>query len=299
MDFANIEAFVAVVERGGFTRAAHALHLSQPALSRRIGLLEAALRKPLFERGRRGAPLTDAGRVFLPYAHTALANLRDGFTAVREVEEGEVGTVGVAIVGTLASTGVAARLGHFREAHPRVRVLLRTGSSAEVSSLVRRGEVAIGLRYFADPDPLVVSRRLYREAMVVVAAPGHRLATSRSLAAAKLRGETWIAFPSKRRSSVDPFGQVLVRALATAGLDGAEIIAIDSLTAQKRLVEAGFGLALVPASSVQEELQRGTLKLLKVAGLAASVEVTLLHRKGAFLSRAAQRLMDALGAIGP
>lgn len=295
MDFANIEAFAAVVELAGFTRAAHALHLSQPALSRRIGLLEAELRKPLIERRRRGAILTDAGRLFLPYAQAALASLRDGVAAVQEVERGAAGSVAVAIVGTLASTGIAERLGHFRDAHPKVRVVVRTGSSAEVSSLVRRGEVAIGLRYFADPDPAIVSRRLYREAMVVVAAARHRLVAGRSLRPGALRGETWIAFPPKRRAAIDPFGQVLVRCLAGAGLDGAEMVAIDSLTAQKRLVEAGFGLALVPASSIEEELARGTLKVLKLPALAASVDVTLIHRKGAFLSQADRRLMQMLG----
>lgn len=69
---------------------------------------------------------------------------------------------------------------------------------------------------------------------------------------------------------------------------------IDSLTAQKRLVEAGFGLVLVPASSVREELTRRTLSVLDVPELRAEIEVTLIQRKGAFLSPAARRLIDEL-----
>lgn len=294
MDFGIIEAFVAVVECGGFTRAAEALHLSQPALSRRIGLLEHELRQPVVERGRRGVRLTDAGRTFLPHAQAALACLRDGAAAVRAVEQGDAGSLTLAIVGTLASTGLTAQLGRFHAAHPRVRVLLRTGSSAEVSGLVRRGEAVIGLRYHADPAADIVSRDLYREALVVVAAPEHRLAGTRRIAPAQLRQESWVAFPPRRGSVADPFGQALARRLAATGLDGADVVAIDSLTAQKRLVEAGFGLALVPESSVREELKTRTLRTLDVPGLQATVDVALIHRKGAFLSPLARRLIDAL-----
>jgi DNA-binding transcriptional LysR family regulator len=294
MDFAEIEAFVAVVERGGFTRASGALHLSQPALSRRIALLEHELGQPVFERGRHGARLTDAGRTFLPHAQQALACLRDGVAAVRALAQGDAGSLTLAIVGTLASTDLAARLGRFRDANPRVRLLLRTGSSAEVSALVRRGEATLGLRYFADAAPDVASRALSGEQMIVVASARHALARVRRVGARRLAGEAWVGFPPRRGASVDPFGQVLARSLAAARLDDAEVVVIDSLTAQKRLVEAGFGIALVPSSSVGEELARGSLVALDVPELRAQIEVVLIHRKAAYLSAAALRLIDVL-----
>jgi DNA-binding transcriptional LysR family regulator len=294
MDFANVEAFVAVVDCAGFTRAAHQLHLSQPALSRRIALLEHRLRQSLFERGRRGIRLTDAGETFLPHARAALACLRDGAAAVRELEHGAAGTLTLAIVGTLASTGVAEQLGRFRAAHPGVRLLLRTGTSAEVSSLVRRGEATLGLRYFADPAADLVSRHLYREPLVAIAAAAHPLAKARRVAAARLRGESWVAFPARRGAAIDPFGQALTRALVAAGLDAAEIVPIDSLTAQKRLVEAGFGLALVPASAVREELGRGSLRILDVPAIRGRLDVVAIQRRNAFVSRAARSLLETL-----
>jgi DNA-binding transcriptional LysR family regulator len=295
MDFAVIEAFVAVVQFGGFTRAAESLHISQPALSRRIGLLEHELAQQVFERGRGGARLTDAGRTFLPHAQAALASLRDGVTEVKALERGDVGQLTLAIVGTLASTEITAKLRRFHEAHPRVRVLLRTGNSAEVSGLVRRGEAVVGLRYFADPTPDIVSIALYKEALVVVATAGHPLARARRIAPERLREESWVAFPARRGAAVDPFGQTIARALAAAGLDGSERVVIDSLTAQKRLVEAGFGLALVPESSVSEELGLRTLRKLDVPALRATVDIALVHRKRAFLSPAARRLVEVLG----
>lgn len=295
MDFAIIEAFVAVVEFGGFTRAAEALHLSQPALSRRIGLLEHELRHPVLERGRRGVRLTEAGRTFLPHAQAAMASLRDGAAAVEALEQGGAGSVALAIVGTLAGTGLTSRLARFHEEHPGLRVILRTGNSAEVSALVRRGEAALGLRYSFDGAADLVSSNLYTEPLLVVAAGGHPLADTKDIEPERLRGQPWVAFPPRRGATPDSFGQVLRQRLAAAGLDDAEIVVIDSLTAQKRLVEAGFGLALVPVSSVQEEFELGTLTRLDVPTMEAAVDVTLIHRKGSFLSAGARRLMEMLG----
>lgn len=296
MDVAAIEAFLGVARLGGFTRAAEALHLSQPALSRRIGLLEHELGQAVFERDRKGARLTDAGRAFLPHAEAALASLHDGAAAVEALARGDAGRLTIAIVGTLASTDLTARLRRFRDEHPRVHLLLRTGNSAEVSGLVRRGEATLGLRYFADSAPDVVSRTLYREPLFVVAAAGHPLERGRRVPVERLRGESWVAFPSRRNARVDPFGKVVDQALAAAGLEGAKRVLIDSLTAQKRLVEAGFGLALVPESSVREELALQTLRRLDVPALQAAVDVTLIHRKRSALGPASRHLVDSLAA---
>lgn len=296
MNIANVEAFVAVVDNAGFTRAANALHLSQPALSRRIELLEDDLGQLLFERGRRRVPLTDAGRAFLPYARAALASLRDGVAAVRELAQGEAGVVTLAIVGTLASTGIAARLAQHRQTHPGVRLLLRTGTSAEISGLVRSGEATLGLRYGIDPSPDLECRELHREALVVVASPGHPLAERRRVSPTRLRGEIWVAFPPRRGAQDDAFGRALERVLAAADLDVSETVVIDSLTAQKRLVEAGFGVALMPLSAAREEIACGSLRVLDVRALEASVGVVLVRRRNAFVSEAARGLAETLDA---
>jgi len=86
----------------------------------------------------------------------------------------------------------------------------------------------------------------------------------------------------------------LRQSLVACGLGAAEIIAIDSLTAQKRMVEAGFGLALLPESSVDEELRAGTLRALNVPAIRITLPVVLIHRRRAYLSGAARRLMAML-----
>src|SRR5262249_38702281 len=137
----QVEAFVTIVRRGGFTRAAAALHLSQPAVSRRVDRLARELGQPLFHRGQ-PAGLTEAGRAFLPHAEALLASMRDGVEAVQALDRADRGTVTLALVGTLASTRLTAHLQRFRRTHPHVRLALRTALSREVSALVRRGDAS-------------------------------------------------------------------------------------------------------------------------------------------------------------
>jgi DNA-binding transcriptional LysR family regulator len=291
MELDQLEAFVAIVRSGGFSRASEALRLSQPAISRRLGLLERELGAPLFERLPRGVVLTDAGQVFLPHAEAILASVRDGVDAVGELTGTSRGTVTLAIVGTLASTPLTERLRRFRDRYPGVDLRLTTALSAEVSALVLRGDATLGLRYRSDPHQELTSTIVRQEPIVPVCSASHRLARAHRVNPHALAGERWIGFP---RPSGEPYSQALQQLLAAGGLAGAEWVPIDSLTAQKRMVEAGFGLALLPASSVDEELRAGTLSALRIPALRTTIPVALVHRRRAFLSGATRALIALL-----
>ncbi len=294
MELDHVEAFVAIVRSGGFTRAARTLHLSQPAISRRIHLLEGELGAPVFERMRSGVVLTEAGRAFLPCAESLLASMRDGLDAVAALRGANHGGVTLALVGTLASTSLTERLREFRATHAAVDLRLRTALSAEVSALVRRGDATLGLRYDPDGHPDLVSATIHHEPMVPVCSPHHRLAQARRVDVTALAGERWITFPLRPGPAREPYASALERGLALVGVNTPEIVPIDSLTAQKRMVEAGFGLALLPVSSVDEELRAGTLRALRLPAMRVTTPVALIHRRRAYLSGAARALSEML-----
>ncbi len=173
MDIDGIQTFVAIAELGGFTRAGRRLHRTQPAISRRLNILEHELGAPLFERIRGNARLTEAGRAFLPHAEAALAALKDGQEAVRGLQGGLHGVVSLALVGTLADTHIVDVLRRFARRAKNVHLELRTASSTEVTDLVRRGEAMLGLRYFTSDRAELVTLDAGSEAMLVVAEPGH------------------------------------------------------------------------------------------------------------------------------
>jgi DNA-binding transcriptional LysR family regulator len=297
MDIDEIQTFLAIAELGSFTRSAQRLHRSQPAISRRLDILEHELGAPLFERLRGRARLTEAGRVLLPHAEAALASIRDGRDAVRGLQAGIAGTISLALVGTLADTHIVHALRGFALQSRSVRIQLRTASSREVADLVRRGEATLGLRYYTSNRPDLISVPAGNEAMLVVAAPEHRLAGRRVQQARLLAGERWLGFPPTpgERDS----GHALAHQLSRAGLDGADITLIDSLTAQKRLAQAGFGLALVPESSVRYELDQGALVALDIPSMRTTIPITAIHRRNGYLSSAAKALLKLLteGAV--
>ncbi len=294
MERNEIEAFVTINRVGGFTRAATILYISQPAISRRIELLERELGAPLFERLPTGVRLTEAGQAFLPYAQQVLAAMRDGTAAVRALEEEEQGSITLALVGTLASTHLTGQIQAWRSAHPNVRLLLRTARSAEVGALVQQGEALLGLRYFVDPHTEISSQPVMHEPLQIVSAAHSRFVTGTPTEPAALQNIPWVAFPIGAGSSGEPFAHILAQQLLLHGLDNAEIISIDSLTAQKRLIEADFGIGLLPASSIEEELRLGTIRVLPIAACLTTVPVMLIHRRQAYLSRAARSLQEAL-----
>jgi DNA-binding transcriptional LysR family regulator len=293
MDIDGLRTFVAIAELGGFTRAGTRLHRSQPAISRRLGLLEHELGVPLFDRLRGRARLTEAGHAFRPHAEAALAALKDGQEAVRDLQSGGRGSISLALVGTLADTRIVDTLRRFARRARNVRLELRTASSAEVTDLVRRGEVTLGLRYFSPDGADLVVHPAGAEAVQVVAAKGHRLAGRRLRDVKALRGERWIGFPPTRNVR-EPSGHGLATRLIRAGLDDADVTLIDSLTAQKRLAQAGFGLALVPQSSVRDELRQGVLVTLDVPAMRMENPITAIHRRNGYLSPAAKTLLALL-----
>ena len=203
--------------------------------------------------------------------------MRDGAEAVAALE-GESGAVTLALVGTLASTALTARLKRFREQHPQVDLRIRTALSAEVSALVRRGDATLGLRYSRDPGARRAGR--LREPMLPCAP--RPPARARAKRRRQLAGEKWIGFPAP--------GELQRSAGERRPRRHAELVPIDSLTAQKRMVEAG----LRAGAAAESALDEGGLHVLDVSELRASQPVVLVRRRGAFESGAARALRELL-----
>jgi DNA-binding transcriptional LysR family regulator len=143
MEIKLLKTFLTVVDLRHFGRAAEALHMSQPALSKQIGALEASLGARLFERGRHGAELTAFGANFLPDAQGLVQDADDMLVRAREAASGRSGQLRVGIclsVLTIAPQMIA----HFRQQHPGIAVSLSDLSSAEQTRRLLAGKLDVG-----------------------------------------------------------------------------------------------------------------------------------------------------------
>ncbi|MEU0843852.1 LysR family transcriptional regulator [Streptomyces sp. NPDC005962] len=247
MDARQLEYFLAIVEHGGFSKAAAALHVAQPSLSQAMATLEADLGVALFHRVGRGVVLSEAGAELLEPSRRVLRDL----AAVRDTAAGLAGLHGGTVeVATMPSPGIeplTTLIHRFAELHPSVTVSTQAAFTPdEVLSLVRSGACELGLLGSASPvnpaglDVLHVEDQPF----VVVAAPGGAIEDGVTIRPGDLAGQKLIASRtgSLMRSIVDDI-------TATAGGTGTQIVTVvDHRTSILPLVLTGVGAAVLPSS---------------------------------------------------
>jgi DNA-binding transcriptional LysR family regulator len=222
----------------------------------------------------------------LPHAEAVLAAARDGERAIRDA----VGTAGprvlkVAIVGTLADSHLVDALRAFEARFGEASVELTTATSREVSALVRNGDAHLGLRYFVDPDPRLESKPIGAEKLFLVVPASHRIRQRRLRNLRQLQGERWLGF-ARERGQPDSFGRLLERALAATGVAEPRYTAVDSV-------------ALMPRSSVREELRIGSLRAIELQGLRLEQPVVAVQRRGGHQSPLAVAFLALLRDFTP
>ena len=253
MQLAQIQGFLEVARLGNVSHAAEQMGITQPALTARLQGLETELGLPLFVRTRRGVRLTDAGHAFLPYAEQAVSALASGIDQVAEVSAGVGGELALAVAPQVSTYVLPPLLVRFAAGHPHVRLVVRTAHSEEIVDLVIRREVHAGLgRQVRNPQ--LVYTPIYDDDLVLVSAP------ATGAAQASLSDAPLILFD--RASSYYDLTTALIR---EAGVKPRGMIELDNIEAAKRMVAGGLGVALLPRTSVADELESGFLRATRFA----------------------------------
>ncbi len=284
--------FVAIQETGTISAAASRLHLSQPAVSRRLQGLERLLGAPLFDRLTNGLALTGAGRALLPHAQRALAAETDAVRSVADQDHRVAGAVAIGAVGSLVEPHLTEILRDMVARHPGVEIEVTTATSSQICDLVRIGELAVGVSYAQPTGGDLVVDVLTEERLIVIASPHHSAANTR-LTPSQLAGQRWLVFPEVGAQPVSS-GTIARRTLERHHVPAERLRPIDSLTAQRTLAMAGYGLALLPESMVVDDLADGRLARVDVPALDIRVPITVVRRRVAHVGAATQALLDLL-----
>ncbi|MBZ2187665.1 LysR family transcriptional regulator [Alcanivorax sp. JB21] len=189
MDTHSLQAFLAVTDQGSFSAAAEALFVTQPAISKRIALLEQQLGTRLFDRIGRQVHLTEAGQALLPRARNILRDMEDTSRAISNLA-GHVG--GTLRIGTSHHIGLHRLppvLREFSRRYPEVQLDIHFIDSEEAWEGVLQGDLELGVVTLPPaPDPRVTSEVIWQDPLVFMAAPEHPLAQERQVTLAMLTG---------------------------------------------------------------------------------------------------------------
>ncbi|AOZ09760.1 LysR family transcriptional regulator [Cupriavidus malaysiensis] len=285
MDIRSLRYFVEVVRQGGFTRAAGALHVTQPTISKMVKALEDELGGPLLLREGRTVQLTDAGKVVLARGQAVLAEVARLRQEVAEVDGMARGELAVGIP-PMAGRYFAPVIGAYRRQYPGVALRLREQGGRALEEGVASGELDLGVTVLPATVPGLGTLPVTRHALTVIYPAARAPASMRALPLAALAGESFVMYE-------DDF--VLYRVI----LDACEAAGfLPQIAGQSRhwdfigeLVAADVGIALLP-EPIARSLDPARVAVRPLAAPELAWELGLVWREG-YLSRAARAWLDA------
>ncbi len=288
LDVLGMEAFVGVATLGSFARAADALNVTSPALTRRLNNLEAQLGVLLLERTTRSVSLTQAGASFLPRAQHLLDELSTTLNEISATGQAQRGTVTLACVPTVGVQFLPALLREYSRRHPDNRVRILDHTSWGVAEAVHKREAEFGINIADAQFSELESTPILKDRFALICRRDHPLARRSQLKWEELRGHALIV-PGGGSSN----RPVLDAALGPLNIQLPALYEVQRSATAVGMVAEGLGAAIVPQLSIQP----GAYPQLRLIALTAPVverSFVVLRRKGSVLSPAAQTLFDQI-----
>lgn len=285
MDTQDLHAFVEVAETGSFSAAAERLHLTQPAISKRVASLEARLGRPLFDRVGRRITLTDAGTALLPYARRVAQELEDARRAISKLSA-EIG--GRLSIGTSHHIGLhrlPAVLKRYTQLYPEVDLDLHFMDSEDACDAVLAGKLELGIVTLPlTPLANLEQRRIWPDPLAVVISPEHELSGLQTVDL-----PTLAKYPAVLPDADTYTHRIITSALQRHGVAPRVRLATNYLETLKMLVAIGLGWSVLPRSMLDD-----SIRAVDVDGLALQRELGIVWHQRRTQSAAARALIEDL-----
>jgi DNA-binding transcriptional LysR family regulator len=286
-----LRLFAAVARHGSFSRAAEALHVSQPAVSRGVREFEDQVGNRLLERKASGVIPTEAGRILLRHASALFAAERaaeEDLAALRGLTSGSL-SIGAST--TISSWFLPSLLGEYHQAHPAIKLQLRIANTSDVLDLLLARELDVALVEGPAEHHGIIVRPWQEDRLVWVAASSHPLAKLPApLALDRIADELILV-----REPGSGTREVAAAAMAAHGFHPREMLEVGSTEAIKHMVAAGIGIALISAAAIKAEVSLHSLIVLNIKDFTAVRmlnRLSLLERHPTAAAAAFERLLD-------
>ncbi len=293
MNLHQLELFLAVAEAGSVTRGAERVAVGQPAVSRAVADLEAAVGERLFDRGPKGVALTAAGTVLLDYARRIFALEAEATEALSDLRGLEAGRLAIGASTTVGEHLLPPFVAAFGLRHPGVELTMEVANTEAVQAGVLEGRYDVGFTEGRVDVSRFATTALTRDEMLVFAAPSHPLA-----AAGEATLEGLAPHPFVVREAGSGTRRVVEDAMRAAGFAPRLAASLGSTTAVKGAVAAGLGLGVASSLALAGELARGELVSIRTPlTLGRTLHVVRLgwRRESAALRRFMRALRSSLG----
>ena len=254
MHIETLKIFCDVVDTASFSKAGSLNAMTQSAVSQQILALEKKLGRTLLERGRKQCCVTPEGAVLLDAAKEILAiydGLDERFHELADVVAGELN---VAAIYSIGLHDLPPYLRAFRQLHPQVNINVSYRRSAQVYAQVLSGDAVMGFVAYPSVRKGIHVEPFMDDEMVLICPPTHPLAHRKNVVLEALRSEKFIAFDPDL-----PTRQFVDRHFRDHNVNLGHTQEFDNIETVKRAVEIENGVSVVPATSVQSEVNSGTL----------------------------------------
>jgi len=244
--FGQLTAFVAVAEELSFVRAAERLHVSQPPLTRQIQALERSLGVQLLTRSSRSVRLTAPGQAFLRDARRLLRDVDGATLNIRRTFAGTAGSLQIGFTSVAAFTVLGVVVTSILKNFPGVDVSLQEFVTKDQLDELSGNNLDLGLARPPIARRQLESREIFRESLVVALPPGHPLTGRPGLRLADLNGADIVMYSP---SDSQYFHELVVSLLRKRDVNVHHRLYVAQVHDMLSLVEAGLGVAIVPASA--------------------------------------------------
>lgn len=260
MNLQRLRYFKAAAEYGSLRKAAEALAISQPSLSRQIQILEHEVKAPLFVRSNKRVVLTEAGQLLVNRADNILREVGEVRHEIAALSRERNTIIKIGAIQSTCDYLLPHAIKVFRAQFPNVKVAVYGNRSTEIVEKVGRGLIDIGIVAAPVCDPRVTASSLANDPFAFVASPSHQYSALSELSLAYLKGEPFINFPRGY-----PIREQIEQVAAEFGLSLNVVIELESIEAIKELVRQGVGVSLLPSSTLSGEKTRRELACIRLA----------------------------------
>lgn len=273
---AKVNTLLAVIEAGSYTKAAHKLNLTQPAVSHQIHMLESEFDIKIFYRVKNKLKLTPQGKILVQYARRAAAVYANAYQAIEDSKTA-TGHLNVGITPTAGETIIPQVLATFCNENPGIHINIGVNTIQKIYTRLKAYELDFAVVEGAVGDDALITTTLDTDFLCLAVSPLHRLSRAKTVSLKEIRHEKLIL-----RSRSAGTRQLFEKHLGARDMDLSEfnvMMELDNVSMIKELVSMDLGITIIAKSACREELANGRLSIIPIENSTMVRQIDMVCQK--------------------